>query len=271
MSVKVLTVLSSDSMDFYPENSVARFRNNIDLQLDPSKRYEACLHSVSFVRSWYNFLRSEDYHVTYRNKNTSRNNRVVIEPGYYDRQTFFFAVKNRNQQSENVYANDRSCAISFDNTSFRFSVTFTQEFSMTKKLAYDSVVMSADLARKLGFGDGSSDRTLEWSNGESTQVFYSDYPVNFDPIDFFCVNTSLIKPTHNIGQHRYSVLALVSSKASYGDRETYTAKDPLWFEVSKEEMLQPEFVLTTLTGRLVPFEFGTSSLTLLVKEIDDYV
>ena len=153
MSVKVLTVLSSDSMDFFPENTVARFRNNIDLQLDPSKRYQACLHSVSFVRSWYNFLRSEDYHVTYRSRHTSRSNRVPIEPGYYDRQTFFFAVKNRDQPTENVYTTDRSCTISFDDTSYRFSVTFTREFSMTKKLAYDSIVLSADLARKLGFGE----------------------------------------------------------------------------------------------------------------------
>ena len=265
MSPTVLTVLSSDSMDYYPDNTVARFRNNIDLQLDPDKRYVACLHSISFVRSWYNFLRSESYSATYVSRSGSRN-RIVIPPGYYNRNAFNRIIKNKAQLTTNTMSYDRSCVITFEEATYRFKVTFTRTMSINKKLVFDQVVLSPDLARKLGFGDGSGESILTWDNHEDTQIFYSTHPVNFDPIDFFCVSSSLIKPTHNIGKHMYRVLALVPSKRGYGTRKTHAPRDPLWFEVSSEEIRQPEFILTTL----MPFEFGTSSITLMVKEFDGH-
>ena len=130
---------------------------------------------------------------------------------------------------------------------------------------YDSVTLSPDLSRKLGFG--REERTFEWEDKPRDTVYYSDHVVNFNPIDFFCVSTTLIKPTHNIGEKMYPVICMVpSTSPEYGVRQSYSPKNPIWFELSHEDIRQPEFILTTITGKLMPFEFGPCSVTLLIEE-----
>ena len=264
-------------MDIYPENKIAQFRNGVDLQLDPTISYECCLHSVSFVKSWYNFTSDESYWISYvKNGRTQGTNTVTLHPGYYDKQTFLTSVQNieRDQNDiDNVHR--KECVLSFDPTVYKFKLVFqhadrnanTRSKGEPDSL-YDGVILSQDLARKTGFGDGSRVRALAWDNGRPSQIHYSDHAVNFDPLDYFLLQTSLIQPNHNIGNGLYPVLGLIPSTSSYGERETFTPKSRLWFEISKEELNCPEFVFMSPNGGLLPFQFGTSSVTLLIRPRD---
>ena len=263
---KVVTVLSNESMKLFPNNTIARFRNALDLQLDFSKNYQVCLHDISFTKSWFNFTRDETYTVTYSLGGANPNERIIA-PGYYEKKVFQDSAKNRTFQNGTFHSN-QECSIGFDEPSHKFVILFIRNQGKKKKgrpIEHDRVTLSADLSRKLGFGD--KERTFDWDNGLDMQTYYSDHTIYFDPIDFFSVSTSLIKPTHNIGDQLYPCIAFVpSTSGKHGARESYSPRDPIWFELSREEIHQPEFILTTINGDLMPFEFGPCSITLLIRE-----
>lgn len=257
-------------MEQYPSNTVARFRNDLDLQLDPSKRYKVCLRDITFVRSWFNFLRSGQYAMTYMSEEGSRV--VTVEPGHYSISNFESRVSNRvlREGSNSLYVTYRECTLTFDPILYKFKIVFSTRVLRNKNTAseplYDSCKLSPDLARITGFGDGTEEAHIRWDNGEDTQTHYSTHPINFDPVDMFIVQTSLIRPNHFIFGGMYPVLALVPSSSQYGQRERFEPKTPLWFDISMEEINSPEFILTTLHGQHVAFEFGPCSLSLLVRE-----
>ena len=299
--MRVLTCLSTDSMQMYPDNKISHFRNDVDLQLNPATRYECCLHSISFVKSWYNFFRDEEYTITYKKTSAPDEARpVVIAPGYYSRDEFVAKCENVEQFSEDVAVGHagpntlsrgssqsagvvhREAKLSWDPTKYKFKIKFesklvqlaNRQHASRKSSAlavplYDCVVLSKDLARKTGFGDGSEPVTLEWKDKSDSAEYFSTHAINFDPLDYFLLQSSIMSPSHHLGAAMRSVLAVVPCTGEYGMRETFFPKDKLWFEVSKADVNCPEFILSSARGTLMPFEYGTCSCTLLLRPILD--
>ena len=268
-------------MGVYPQNTIAKFRNAIDLNLDPSREYEVCLYSVSFVKSWYNFTRealeSGGYWISYeRNGAPQGQNRINLTPSFYTKDSFSMAVKNIEPDTgENSLLDGerRECVLSYDNNWNRFRIDFKIPETLAKKRTlnvsqlYDGLIVSAQLALRTGFGDGSQDRSFPWNNEKRSQTYYSDYPIHFDPYSYFLLQTSLIKPNHNIGGGLYPVLAFVPcDQGEWGQRQTFYPQQKLWHDLDMAEKNAPEVLFTAPIGGNMPFERGTSSVTLVIRE-----
>ena len=274
-------------MGVYPQNTIAKFRNVIDLNLDPSREYEVCLYSVSFVKSWFNFTRealeSGGYWISYeRNGAPQGQNRINLRPGWYTKDTFSMAIKNietGNNQNSLLDGERRECVLSYDNNWSRFRIDFAipeggggggdgeRKRTLNVSNLYDGLIMSAQLALRTGFGDGSQDRAFSWNNEKTSQTYFSDYPIHFDPYTYFLLQSSLIKPNHNIGGGLYPVLAFVPcDQGEWGQRQTFYPQQKLWHDLSMEEKNHPEILFTAGIGGNMPFEEGTSTVTLVIRE-----
>ena len=312
--MKIFTALSTSSLKLYPDNTIAKFCNAVNLQLDPAVEYECALHSVSFVKSWYNFESDDAYYISYVKhglesfnelRQGDNSNTVHIPRGYYDKTTFTARVVNEDDsppspppspptspksppmsKRKRILVRRRptrwnEVTLSFDPTTYKFRVRFAHMTSPPKKKAdgtarepYDGVILSKALALKTGFSNDASvtGHAIAWTNGEAEQTFYSEHAVNFDPIDHFYLQTSLIKPTHAIGNGLFSVLSTVPVfDLGFGSRQTFTPQERLWYPVSRESLDCPEFVFMSPTGGLMPFEFGTSMVTVLIRPRQDDV
>ena len=304
---RVVTLLSNESMDLYPDNTVCRFRNALQLDLDPMKRYECCLRSMSFVRSWPNFFPGVDYTITYRSAAAAGESSPLpdvvrtVAPGYYRKEDFERSVRNERMQTRRVSKSDVStgavnlhrseCRLIWVDAIQKFRVVFDggrlladhtnalmykrinlSRFKSDMEHTYDTVTLSPALAQKCGFGDGSAERVFVWDKTNAqTQTHDSDFAVHFDPIDCFHLQCSLVQSDHHVGLGKYPILDLIplASPGSYGARQTYTPAENTFFDVNTAEAQFPRVLITDLAGNLVPFDFGIASVTLLLREKRD--
>ena len=265
MSERVLTLVSTKDMHVFPQNTVAEFRNRVALGLDPDKKYEAALHSITWTRSWYNFLRQETYEISYRNTGGQRR-QFTIKPGYYDMETFTRTVTNRDVDAYGRYTRTNAdVVLSFDKATHKFRLVFGAYETERKAGAeyYNQVTLSPDLARKCGFGTRTS---FEWTEAPALQTFESEEGVNFDPVTLAVLQTDLIGPHHAIGDGLYPVLAFVPSTASYGQREVYTPVEKLWFPLASTHVQDVRVYISTTSGDVLAFEYGTLVLTVVLRE-----
>ena len=282
--LRLLTVRSDESMNLFPDNTIAQFRNHINLDLKSHIEYEVCVKAVSYRKSWFNFKRDERCYLVYKNSESDISRRVDFSPGYYTIDQFRDNAINRTDievskpnsrlkfRKETIYPESE---LIFHEPSGKFCVSFKQLPSNFIRASreeiggrlYDSVIISKDLSKKIGFGD--KERELLWDNGQSHQEYFSDFPIDFHPLDEFSVQTDLIKPSHHIGENIYSVIALVPSTGKHGHRHVYTPpfEPQFWYPLSKANIKSPEFVFISKNGKKVPFETGHSSVTLIIREI----
>ena len=295
---KIVTLLSNDSLDVYPDNKIGRFRSQLDLLLDPDTKWEAALHSCSYVRSWNNFSSRDLYYMVYWCRETNERSQLVIPPGHYDQESF---VRRCVPPPTGDGREHKEVVIRWDPNVYKFVVQFDRRFAAAEednelvpddddddddegtegeekpssgqgrrlkagRGLYDVVLMSPAFAQKLGFGNGKEGVSLYWNNGQSSQRYWSSLPVQFDAIDSFLLQTSFVHSTHHIGRGMYPVLAVVPAAGEWGVRQTYTPQQRLYFDVNLGQVDFPETLLTTLSGDIVPFSFGVSAVTLVVRE-----
>lgn len=282
--VRTVTLLSNASQDAYPSNIISRFRSRLDLQLDRDKSWEAALHSVSYVKSYLNFVHDETYTITYYCSEYPERLAVTntILPGQYSQEGFvrrcvIKPIASKPPEPASLKKH-KEATLFWDANAFRFVIEFSKEMLTGSQLQnlkvgnhlYDRVGLSADLARKLGFGEpeeGEEEVVFRWDNGEMTQRYVSTLPVLFQPVDALMVQCSLIQPTHAVGPDRFSVLAVVPvGSGEWGTRQVYTPVRPLFFDVNMAEADFPTTILTSLDGKLVHFTFGVVAVTLVVRE-----
>ena len=280
MDEQILTVTSLDSIEAYPENKIARFRSLIDLGLDPSKEYECSLHEVSLVRSWFNFSRTGDYWMAYYDPD-GNNDRLDIEPNFYSQQQFYRVIDAHNSWYDNNFVSHRhlrQATLLWDPRAHVFELRFVESPETADRrrnknfIWWDRVRLSADLAKMTGFLHPDSEepyRELAWTNQRREQSFRSEFPVPWEPFDYVYLQSSLIRPAHNIGADRASLLCVIPldglREISYGTRISYMPRRELWFPMNSQERA-PEFVFQQPSGKTVPFEFGTATCTLRIRE-----
>ena len=289
---KIVTLLSNDSLDVYPDNKIGRFRSQLDLLLDPDTKWEAALHSCSYVRSWNNFSSQDLYYAVYWCRETNERSQLVIPPGHYDQESF---VRRCVPPPAGDGREHKEVVIRWDPNVYKFVVQFDLKDSQEEEEEdnelvpaaaaagegerpkprpgvkagrglYDALLMSPAFAQKIGFGNGEEGASVFWNNGRSSQRYESTLPVQFDAIDSFLLQTSFVHSTHHIGRGMYPVLAVVPAAGEWGVRQTYTPQQRLYFDVNLGQADYPETLLTTLSGDIVPFSFGVSAVTLVVRE-----
>ena len=291
----ILTVTSLDSIERFPDNTVAQFRSFVDLQLDPTQSYEVALYQISFVKSWYNFPADKEYWMEYRSPDANEEpNRLDIPPNYYTKQLFEQTIDKFTSAHEpwhrpdeaSPYVHRRIATIHYDVNQARFDLTFkmieivdtpervnVEEVVPKQKdrvlIPWDTVRMSRDLAVKCGFLPANTTEKycdFVWNNGGNEQVFHSSYPIDWYEHDFFFLQTSIMEPAHNIGGDLKQMMAFVplDTTVEWGNRVTYIPPKEIWFPLNRTEK-HPQFVFSSATGQLLPFTHGTSSATLRIR------
>ena len=289
----VLTVTSKDSMEIYPRNTIANFRSKVDLPLDGDSDWECCVHSVSYVKSWYNALAEGDYWMEYQHANNeSLNSKVRVIPAFYERHNFATTVQTEGMtQFHNTLTRENrktACTLAYDTTFHRFKVVFyhtpyptpypstsrkTTKILDEEDIDYNRVIISRDLANLTGFSQcgrltSKGHRELVWENFNEEKIYWAEDRDLFEPTSYFWLQSSIIKPTHNIGGSQHPVLALVpvDPRLKYGERTMYTPIRELWFPMDVHEK-HPRFVFTDEHGKLVSFNSGTSTVQLRCRRV----
>ena len=349
MASRVVTVLSNESGDLFPANTPSRFRNQLQLDLEPGVEYEVALISVSYVKSTFNFpdppaetsaadprlvktlpeprqargvnsLLDEDeemensmemppppyaqpsaqnahalpggrpspYWIEYRpsdprpgspipKKGLRDVNRVYLQPGYYPKEGFAAQVEDKRYANPNGLGEPtvwNTVTLSWVPSAHKFRLLFQSKASdedaarQVADTVHSRVWISAPLAYRLGFSaDGAHQEIFLWINYPSPCEYMSDVVQNFDVADHFFLQSSLVKPHHQMGNGRYPVLGIVpvARDVGFGERATYTVEKKIWLPLEPQAQDSAEFLFNTQRAGIMSFAFGVSWITLEIR------
>ena len=79
MSQFYLTLPSNNSMEFYPENTVANFKTRLANPISLEGDWDVALYELQYKRMWYT-INYEDTHITYQLEHAILN----VPQGYYN-------------------------------------------------------------------------------------------------------------------------------------------------------------------------------------------
>ena len=226
-------------------------------------------------------------------------NRLELSPGYYKKEGFTAFLEDRRgptdyddtpeeedseeeEEEEEGDAQGRlwgSVALSFDERLHKFRVRFVatrlarhfpQQAKRHKSAVRTRVTLSGPLAYRLGFGHGDQARpvVLLWDNYPETREHVSTEPVqNFDVPDHFFLQSSLVKPRHQMGNGRYPVLGIVpvARDVGFGERATHTVEKKTWLPLEPQGQDSAEFLFNTQRAGIMSLAFGVSWVTLEIR------
>ena len=267
-----VTLLSHPETD-YLDNSPTRFRNKIDLGLDPAKEYEVALHSISFINCYNNFKQGKQYYIEYYNPTLQLRKRITLPAGYYSQKEFQQKIANYdrliwhpNNADFRQVGYHAEATLEFNSAIGRFQIVFTRERHIKKNSSYyNEVVLSPDLAELTGFDE----TTFRWDpTTQSSVTHVADRITDWGRTSLVAVQCSLAMSEHYLSGGKFSVLNLIPlQNTEFGERVYFQAMVPIWYKLNRGEMFHPLTILTCVERDNQQLAFNsTTSLTLRIRE-----
>ena len=269
-----VTLLSHPEKD-YPDNTPTRFRNQIDLGLDPGKDYEVALHSVSFMNAYINFKEGRSYWVEYYSGATNTRRRRTLPAGYYSQKEFTYKISNYEKlvrnPNETVFRQvgyHAEALLEFNSAINRFEIVFTKEHQ-GKRISvnlYNEVRLSPDMAQLLGFDETH----FVWDTTTPGKTVYTaDRITDWGQTSLIAVQCSLAMSEHHLSGGKYSILNLIPlQNTKFGERVYFQATVPIWYKLNRADVFHPLTLLTCVEADNQELAFNsTTSLTLRIREI----
>ena len=246
-----VTLPSDSSPDFFPENTVTRFKTYLPEPLILNGRWEVGLVEIVYPHSWENVVdnlyfitvKLEDKVVTYE-----------IPRGYYSKIEDVIQVLPHNLL--------RGQARIYYKPEIRRTVV---------QIVSDKVMIkfSAALSLLLGFSPLTSPLSTSSSIAENVESgdflpkrsFLGDFAADIESVKTIYVYCDIIEPQY-VGHVKVPLLRTVKTKMKAGEVVEKAYENPHYLPVSRHEIRTIEVDLRTESGGPVPFLYGKSMVKL---------
>jgi len=240
MSRFYVTLPSNSSMDYYPENTVAKYTTWLNNPIELDGEWEVGLTEISFPYEIENILDGECYFYL---SNTNYNNPLKISiPGTH--------VKTFEDISEHLH----NAQLPYTNTDAAVQFTFIRNQNRVRMLSppNTTVEFSPFLARLLGFRYGA-----KYSEASVLAEQRMRLRSTLRSIYVYC---DLVEHVP-VGDTKAPLLRIVN-RSMIETRVHQTFNPPLYIPLQKRCFDSIEINMMTDTGLPVPFRFGKSFVVL---------
>ena len=173
---------------------------------------------------------------------------IKRDEDYYWRKNVRFPAGYSDEKMRNLF---KSVKFIYDSTINKFRAEYDES-----QIEY--IYLSAQIAYTLGFEDRKP--------REDQKI--AKYAFNIaGGINSFCVYTNGLTENIIVGNELTSLLRVVSVSGNHGDTVENIYDSPVFSRVMPRQINEIEIELRTLEGKLVPFQFGVTIVTLLFKKV----
>ena len=246
-----VTLPSDSSPDFFPENTVARFKTYLPEPLTLSGRWEVGLVEIVYPHSWEN-VTDNMYFVSI--KIDKKVGTYEIPHGYYSKIEDLIHVLPHNflKGQARIY--------------YKPEIRRTVVQILSDKVM---VKFSPALSILLGFSPSTSPLSMDSSSvpfRESSEYlpkisYMGDFAADVESVKTIFVYCDIIEAQY-VGHVKVPLLRTVKTKAKPGETIEKTYENPHYLPVSKKEIRTIEVDLRTESGEPVPFQHGGSMVKL---------
>ena len=248
---------SNSSMDLYPNNTISKFRVQINPAIELSGNYEVGLAEIQYPNSWENIRKGYNtILLVYKHVGQNFIHKIVeIDPGFY-RSVKELIKTIRHKADENEFRGLKYISISQMQTDANVKISIASTTSKEEKEAeadhngfqLDSVLFSGDLLRICGF----KEKELILSRGENKKgSLQAHVSAGFHSI---FVYSDVISEQY-VGDSFAPILRILhveKERSTWGNLvKTY---DPIYYIPVRENRINSiEFQLNNDVGENVPF------------------
>lgn len=247
-----LTLPSNSSMEFYPNNTTAKFTTQLRRRITLHGNWEVGLVEIHFPHSFFNVRRGENI-IRLFSKDGSKTV-LYVPPNYYRDKDSFYAVFNKALMSLDPEDMKRAAGLLVEREDG------TVQFLENQDLDLDRVKPTSTLAKQLGFQPGSnllttpiSDRSVDLNQG-LPQLLYCYCDVIEEQL---------------VGDASAPLLRIVNTEIKdyvFGRECTKIFDTPIY---QKREFNTIEIDLRDGNGNVIPFAHGTSAVLLDFRRVKE--
>jgi hypothetical protein len=235
-------------MDYYPENTVAKYTTKLSSSIELEGDWEVGLTEISTPLAVENVLDGYCYYIIYANGAV---NTITLEPTHYRKLRDLINDLNERQRQHFGFTADIPLLVSFWNRNNKVSLAMRKISESTRI----GVELSPDLARLLGF-----DYNVKYLR-DMTAIRAPDLKGLVTPIYVYCDLLEHI----TVGDTKAPLLRILSNsnRMGYEVGNFHKAFNPtLYVPLQKKNFDTIEINLMTDTGLPVPFMRGKSFVVL---------
>ena len=247
------TLPSDSSVDYFPDNTVARFRVKLPQEYEFDGEYECGLVQLQYPSTWATLSDADTLRikaaVVSREDGKWRHRSAVntLKPGRYrDVEMLLYAINRRLSTLEL----EGPCNFHMDAVTRRVELTYQGPLDIRIRLH--------DVVREmLGF-----DTTSKWLSAGARSVRPVDLRRGFHNI---YVYTDLIQATHVTGHTLQPLLRSIPAQGEDGDMVLVQPTHIQYFPLRSKRVRTVEVFLATDMGEPVPFTSGKSQITVHIR------
>ena len=265
--VVILTLPCDSSMEYFPDNTIARYRVHLPVEYNFEGNYEVGLIQFQYTRSWYNVPPNEtamECVILGDNETVTHRIPFTIEAGQYRSTADLLTHINEQLTTAVETVLDESVVgkirlFSYNQTSRRVTLGKSKDKYLTLQVGG-----TPELMLRLGFvkpGSNPNESFLYVVDGDEGQL-PADLDGSFKNI---YVNSDIIAPSHCVGHTLQPLLRSVPIKGHLGRMQLYEPVHIHYLPLRFNRFRQVEIILTTDMGNLVQFERGKTSVTLHIR------
>ena len=252
MSDFYLTLPSNNSMEYYPENTLAQFTSRLPNAINLSGDWEVGLVEIQYPHNWFNVPTLKRHRTfTVRSTATADENGPLVRRSFYIRAGYYphiYDLLTEIQEKTNETLSDvnNSIRLNYDGITRKISVTFSRPCSLS---------LPMHIRKIIGLTRGSWDATN--SNGGEVS--------DLDPVDSLFVYCDVLE--HRVvGDSQVPLLRIVPVGGRNGELVTRIYENVHYVRLQRKTFQTIEINIRDRAGINVPFEAGTLNVTLHFRQ-----
>ena len=248
MSDFYLTLPSNNSMECYPENTLAQFTSRLPNVINLSGNWEVGLVEIQYPHNWFN-VPTPKRHRTFTVRSTAANdaNGPLVRRSFYIKAGYYphiYDLLTEIQEETNEVLSDvsNSIRLNYDGITRKISVTFYRPCSLS---------LPIHIRKMIGLTRGSWDATNP-SGGEVSDL---------DPVDSLFVYCDVLE-RRVVGDSQVPLVRIVPVEGRNGELVTQIYENVHYVRLQRRNFQTIEINIRDCAGVNVPFEAGTLNVTL---------
>jgi hypothetical protein len=247
MSHFYLTLPSDSSSKYYPENTTSSFKTKLSDRIDLDGEYEVGLAQFIYPHSWYNFNNSDKrLFLGFNPSDGSAKVEQVFQNGQFPDEETFFHFLNESLKTTKI----ADCTFIWIPWERKVRLLITNKTG--------SFYLSSALSSLLGFEEEGPFKVMSGEAEKFKARFTFDLHAGLRMI---YVYSDIVSHTL-VGDSKVPLLRVCVTEGKYGEMVSATFTDPHYVPLARNDVDTIEILINNELGKLVPFEFGKSVVTL---------
>ena len=249
-----VTLPSDNSINFYPNNTVAHFTSKLPHRIRLDGDYEVGLSEFIYPYSWFNFSNTDKNLYVYFMNSEAKFIDCVFESGQHTNETTLVKSVNDMIAAAIILATNRKDIRAV----FRFDDVLRKIRLMIRcdEDADEAFFISDELKHQFGFtingpfrtGEFIAEKTFDVNDGSNLMYVYCDI-ASFTPV----------------GNAKAPLLRVCNISGKYGEMIRTIFTHPHYVPVARREIENIEININNELGKPMPFVFGKAVVTLHFK------